>query len=345
MASSACASATCWRSCTSGRCRPSCANITSSCSRARCCRISRTCGTTATRTAGGRSACARNARSPPPPPSPPRPERSAIMAAPEVRRLKLWQGRVETEVEISGNGPPLVYLHGPWGLAPDRAFVARLAEVNRVYAPKHPGTSRGDPEAVHALDSWLDLVVYYGELLDRLELHSFALAGHSFGALMAAEIAAAAPKAVRRLVLIDPVGLWRDDLPVRNWMVLSEAERAPSLFADPQGEAAKRFFGTPDDPAERVDVLAQSLWSQACTGKFVWPVPDRGLKGAAHRIAAPTLIVWGDADRIIAPAYAQEFASRIAGARVALIDRAGHLPQLEQPDAVAKAVLGFLGGG
>jgi pimeloyl-ACP methyl ester carboxylesterase len=286
------------------------------------------------------------------------------MAAPEVRRLKLWQGRVETEVEISGNGPPLVYLHGPWGLAPDRAFVARLAQANRVYAPKHPGTSRGDPEAVHALDSWLDLVVYYGELLDRLELArdpekwepvfgkdhaqtrepSLALAGHSFGALMAAEIAAAAPRAVRRLVLIDPVGLWRDDLPVRNWMVLSEAERAPSLFADPEGAAAKRFFGTPDDPAERVDVLAQSLWSQACTGKFVWPVPDRGLKGRAHRIAAPTLIVWGDADRIIAPAYAQEFAARIAGARIALIDRAGHLPQLEQPDAVAKTVLGFLGG-
>jgi pimeloyl-ACP methyl ester carboxylesterase len=92
-------------------------------------------------------------------------------------------------------------------------------------------------------------------------------------------------------------------------------------------------------------VLAQSLWSQACTGKFVWPVPDRGLKGRAHRIAAPTLIVWGNADRIIAPAYAQEFAARIAGARIALIDRAGHLPQLEQPDAVAKAVLGFLGGG
>jgi len=286
------------------------------------------------------------------------------MAAPEVRRLKLWQGRVETEVEISGNGPPLVYLHGPWGLAPDRAFVARLAQANRVYAPKHPGTSRGDPEAVHALDSWLDLVVYYGELLDRLELardpekwepvfgkdhaqtrdSSFALAGHSFGALMAAEIAAAAPKSVRRLVLIDPVGLWRDDLPVKNWMVLSDGERAPSLFADPEGEAAKRFFGTPDDPAERIDVLAQSLWSQACTGKFVWPVPDRGLKGRTHRIAAPTLIVWGNADRIIAPAYAQEFASRIAGARVSLIDRAGHLPQLEQPDAVAKAVLGFLGG-
>ena len=153
------------------------------------------------------------------------------MAAPQVRRLKLWQDKVDTEVEISGKGPPLVYLHGPWGLAPDRDFVARLAAANKVYAPKHPGTSRGDPDAVHVLDSWLDLIVYYGELFDRLELSAPALVGHSFGALVAAEFAAAAPRSVGRLVLIDPVGLWRDDLPVKNWMVLSDSERRPSLFA------------------------------------------------------------------------------------------------------------------
>jgi pimeloyl-ACP methyl ester carboxylesterase len=266
------------------------------------------------------------------------------MAAPEVRRLRLWQGRIETEVEVAGSGPPLVYLHGPWGLGPDRAFVARLAGGNTVYAPKHPGTSRGDPESVHALEGWLDLMLYHGELLDQLKLSAPALVGHSFGALVAAEFAAASPKAVGRLVLIDPVGLWRDDLPVKNWMILNDKARRPSLFADPEGEAARRFFDVPSDPAERVDTLAQSIWAQACSGKFVWPIADRGFKNRAHRIAAPTLIVWGKADRIIAPAYAQEFAGRIAGARVELIDQAGHLPHLEQPETVAKAVRGFLAG-
>jgi pimeloyl-ACP methyl ester carboxylesterase len=153
------------------------------------------------------------------------------MAAPEVRRLTLWQDRIQTEVEIGGRGPPLVYLHGPWGLAPDRAFVASLAEANTVYAPKHPGTSRDDPEAVHALDNWFDLIVYYGELFDKLGLSAPALVGHSFGALVAAEFSATAPKSVGRLVLIDPVGLWRDDLPVKNWMILSDKARRPSLFA------------------------------------------------------------------------------------------------------------------
>ena len=266
------------------------------------------------------------------------------MTAPEVRRLRLWQGRIETEVEVAGSGPPLVYLHGPWGLGPDRAFVARLAGGNTVYAPKHPGTSRGDPESVHALEGWLDLMLYHGELLDQLKLSAPAVVGHSFGALVAAEFAAAAPKSVGRLVLIDPVGLWRDDLPVKNWMILNDKARRPSLFADPEGEAARRFFDVPSDPAERVDTLAQSIWAQACSGKFVWPIADRGLKNRAHRVAAPTLIVWGKADRIIAPAYAQEFAGRIAGARIELIDQAGHLPHLEQSEAVAKAVRGFLAG-
>jgi pimeloyl-ACP methyl ester carboxylesterase len=266
------------------------------------------------------------------------------MTIPEVRRLRLWQGRIQTEVEIGGNGPPLVYLHGPWGLAPDRAFIARLAESHTVHAPKHPGTSRGDPEAVHALDNWLDLVVYHGELFDRLALTAPAIVGHSFGGLVAAEIAAAAPKSVSRLVLIDPVGLWRDDLPVKNWMILSDTARGPSLFADPDGDAARRFFDVPADAAERVDTLAQSIWAQACTGKFVWPIADRGLGKRIHRIAAPTLVIWGTSDGIIAPAYAREFAGRIGGAKVELVEQAGHLPHLDQPDAVMNAVRGFLAG-
>ena len=228
------------------------------------------------------------------------------------------------------------------GTRPDRGFIARLAATHTVYAPRHPGTTSGNHDAVHALDSWLDLVVYYGELLDRLKLDAPALVGHSFGGLVAAEFAAAAPRAISRLVLIDPVGLWRDDLPVKNWLLLSDRERRPSLFADPEGEAANQFFSVPSDATARVDTLAQFIWAQACTGKFVWPVPDRGLKQRIHRIGAPTLVVWGEQDRIVAPAYAQEFANRITGARVETIGRAGHLPHLEQPEAVAKAVQGFL---
>jgi pimeloyl-ACP methyl ester carboxylesterase len=100
----------------------------------------------------------------------------------------------------------------------------------------------------------------------------------------------------------------------------------------------------PADPAARVDALAPFIWAQACTGKFVWPIADRGLRRRIHRIAAPTLIVWGESDRIAAPLYGKEFAALIRGARVEYIEKAGHLPHLEQPEATVNAVLNFLNG-
>jgi pimeloyl-ACP methyl ester carboxylesterase len=267
------------------------------------------------------------------------------MPALEPRTLRLWQGGIETRVEIGGAGPPLVYLHGPWGLVGDRDFLDLLAAHHRVHAPWHPGTSPGNPEAIHRIDDWLDLVVYCGELFDRLGLDRPALVGHSCGGMLACEIAAAMPERVNSLVLIDPLGLWREDRPVRNWMILPEEGRAAALFADPAGAAAARFFALPDDPAGRVAAQAAFVWAQACTGKFVWPIPDKGLNKRIHRIAAPTLVLSGDADAIIAPACADDFAQRIAGARVRVIAGAGHLPQVEQPHETARLVREFLAGG
>ena len=264
------------------------------------------------------------------------------MAPVEVRRIRLWQGKVETQIEISGDGPPLVFLHGPWGMRSDRDFLERLAPAHRIYAPSHPGTTPGDPDAIHQLDEWWDLVVYHGELFDRLGLDTAPLVGHSFGGMLACEIAAAMPGRATKLVLIDPLGLWRDALPVKNWMILPEDQRRGALLADPAGAAAERFFALPADPGARVEAQAAFIWSQACTGKFVWPIPDKGLKKRIHRIAVPTLIVWGNKDQVIASAYAQEFAQRIAGAHVELIDHAGHLPHLERPDEVARLVRDFL---
>jgi pimeloyl-ACP methyl ester carboxylesterase len=254
------------------------------------------------------------------------------MAAMPVRKLRLWQDKIETEVAILGDGPPLVFLHGAWGLRHDQEFLELLAQTHTVYAPKFPGTSSHDPDAVHQIDDWLDLIIYHGELLDRLALKHTVLVGHSFGGMLACEIAAAMPERVGKLVLIDPAGLYRDDIPVKNWMVLSPDELRAALFADPKSAHAQKFFSAPEDDAARIDAKVDFVWSQACTGKFIWPIPDQG----------PTLIVWGKADGIVAPVYVDEFARRIAHARVTLLDGAGHLPHFEQAQGVATLVGEFL---
>src|SRR5262249_57993554 len=119
---------------------------------------------------------------------------------------------------------------------------AALADGHTVYAPKFPGTTHGNPDAVHALDNWFGLIVYHGELFDRLELSAPVVVGHSFGGLLAAEFAASAPKSVGRLVLIDPVGLWRGDTPGNNWMIFSDKNRRPSPFSHRAGEGPPRLF-------------------------------------------------------------------------------------------------------
>jgi pimeloyl-ACP methyl ester carboxylesterase len=81
-----------------------------------------------------------------------------------------------------------------------------------------------------------------------------------------------------------------------------------------------------------------------CTAKFVWPVPDRGLERRLHRIAAPTLVIWGKDDALVSSVYAQEFGNRIKGARVEVLEGCGHVSQVERRDETLALVREFLGG-
>jgi pimeloyl-ACP methyl ester carboxylesterase len=103
------------------------------------------------------------------------------------------------------------------------------------------------------------------------------------------------------------------------------------------------MFTPPEDPDARIMARVGLQWAMGATGKFLWPIPDKGLKKRIHRVQAPTLIVWGKEDRLSPPVYAEEFARRIAGARVEMVDHAGHAPHLEQPEAVGRLIRDFLG--
>lgn len=258
------------------------------------------------------------------------------------QHVTVWQEKMTPHIKVAGSGPPVVFLHGAAGLAWDE-FLDTLAAHHTVYAPEHPGTTAGDPDSISHLDNLWDLVLYYYELLDELELQSVPIIGYSFGGMIAAELAATNPERVSKLILLSPIGLWLDEVPIQNWMIITPATDLPKyLFYDPSGPVAQKVLGMPEDPELLAQAQTQFFWSMACTGKFVWPIPDKGLKKRIHRIKAPTLIVWGKEDRLVSSVYAQEFASRIAGAQVELVDQAGHMPQLEQHPKVSELVQEFL---
>jgi pimeloyl-ACP methyl ester carboxylesterase len=255
--------------------------------------------------------------------------------------LSVWQDQVRIRVRSKGSGPAVVFFHGPWGLTWD-PFLDELAQSFTVHAPEHPGTSPGWPEDVHHLDGLWDLVLCYEELLDKLGLEGADFVGHSFGAMIACEMAAAYPRRVRRTVLIDPLGFWRDDAPVVNWMLLNPRELIGHIFRDPDGEAARRMSAPSEDEEALMMARVQLVWAMGATGKFIWPLPDKGLKKRIHRVKARTLLIWGKEDRLVPPVYAEEFVRRIASARVETVDQAGHAPHLEHPRGVARLVRSFL---
>jgi len=258
-----------------------------------------------------------------------------------TRSVAVWQERVPIRVRVEGAGPAVVFFHGPWGLTWG-PFLDALARQFTVYAPEHPGTTPGEPDAVQHVDTLWDLALCYDELLEALRLREVMCVGHSFGAMVACEVAALHPARVKRLVLIDPIGLWRDDAPVINWMLLGPTEMPAHVFQRPDGAAAQALFSVPDDPEQAALARTRLTWAMGATGKFIWPIPDKGLHKRIHRITAPTLLVWGAADRLVPRAYAQEFAGRLPDSRLEVVAGAGHAPHLEQPEATARAVGAFL---
>jgi pimeloyl-ACP methyl ester carboxylesterase len=266
------------------------------------------------------------------------------MVSTRVETVSVKHCDFEAKVKVGGNGPPVVYLHTAGGPFWD-GFLDVLAEEHTVYAPDHPGTGDTDRDSIYGVDTLWDLILIYDELLASLGLSSVPVVGSSFGGMMACELAAHKPERVSKMVLLDPIGLWRDDAPVAPYMLMTPEELASTLFHNLDAKPVQEFLTMPTDPKELGIRIAESIWALGTTGKFVWPIPDKGLKKRIHRITAPTLIIWGRHDKLISSVYAQEFADRIVGARVEIIEEAGHVPQWEALEKVGPLVTGFLDAG
>jgi pimeloyl-ACP methyl ester carboxylesterase len=145
---------------------------------------------------------------------------------------------------------------------------------------------------------------------------------------------------VERLVLLAPIGLWLDEHPIPDISGLPPEQLPGLVLADPDGPMAAMLPAP--DPTDPESMLA-AVNNMTSILQFIWPLPDKGLHKRLYRIKAPTLLVWGAQDRLVDPAYGPAFAAAINEARLELIDGAGHLPQLEQPDRLRAAVAAFLG--
>jgi pimeloyl-ACP methyl ester carboxylesterase len=255
------------------------------------------------------------------------------------RIVAIRDGAVAFRVLSAGRGAPVVYFHSFHDREPFPPFLERLAAGHTLYAPLHPGAAGST--GVEMLDDLFDLTLAYDELLSALGLDSAHLVGHFFGAMVAAEIAAVFPRRASRLVLISPLGLWRDDAPSADVVTSPQEDLVHALWADPGSDAARRWAAEPADEDANAAAQIESVQRRAAMAKFVWPIPDKGLGKRLHRISAPTLVLWGEGDRVNPLPYAEEWHRRIKGAALSVL-RGGHMALHETPDVVASAVEEFL---
>lgn len=259
----------------------------------------------------------------------------------ETRTVSVWSDRIELTFRIFGQGPDLLYLHPAAGLGYS-PFLAELATQFRVHAPHFPGTDPERPREVHKIGDLWDLVLIYEEAVRAVGLKQPLVIGESFGGMLALELAAHFPGLFSRLSLLAPVGIWREDIPVTNWIAAPPEAMPAMLFADPTGPAAQAIFTPPEDPEVAVKQTAALVWSIGATGKFLWPLPEKGLEKRLHRVSAPVQLIWGEEDRLIPVAYADLFAGVISGAEVVRLPDTGHALSFESGAAVIKAALPFL---
>jgi len=244
--------------------------------------------------------------------------------------MTLEVGPATVHVAKAGQGEPLLYLHGAFGYGGWPEALDSLSERFTVYAPLHPGF--GESEGIEHID----------DLLDALGLERPHVVGHFFGAMIAAEMAAIAGHRIDRLVLASPAGLWLDDEPGVDYFATPPNELRSLLFQDSDSEIARSTLPEPDSDEDIAVQKIERLRSLAAVAKFLWPIPDKGLKKRLHRIGRPTLVVVAEHDRLVPPAYGEEFAGRIDGSRLRILQDAGHLFPLEKPAEFAALVADFL---
>ena len=214
--------------------------------------------------------------------------------------VRLPSGRV-WRVFGGGTGAPLLWLHGPRGVAPADPLLDRLAAQHRIVAPLTPGFD--DLEQLAEIDTIHELALDYDDLLRGLKLPTLPIVGHSFGAMIAAELAAHFPDRAARLVLIAPVGLWNDAYPVADLFARPVGEMDLILWHDDAARDAYTKAAAAGAAGEsEVEQMLGLTRNLTALTKFIWPIPDKGLRRRLKRIAAPTLVVFGAEDAIRARA-------------------------------------------
>lgn len=236
-----------------------------------------------------------------------------------------------------GSGPPLLFLHGANGLPQWLPFFEALSAKFDVLVPEHPGYGTSDnPPWVRNIG---DLAMYYLDFLDGLGTDKVHLVGQSLGGWAAAEVAVRNCTRLASLTLLAPAGLRVKGVLSGDNFIWSPEEAVRNLYHDQS--IADRLLAMPmsDDDAD------VALTNRYATAKFGWEPRwhNPALARWLHRISVPTLVVWGENDKLFPKDYAAAWGNGVPNCKVEIVPECGHVPAIEKPDVTSKMVLAHVG--
>lgn len=236
----------------------------------------------------------------------------------------------------AGRGRPVLVLHHETGTLDRLPFYDSLASKYDVLVPHHPGYSRS------ARPDWMrsvrDIAVVYRGLLSELKVSNAALVGLGFGGWIAAEMASMAPADLAKLVLVGAMGIKPPQGDILDLAITGYMDYARAGFHDQK--AFDRVYGAepPTDQLEMWDICREMSF------RIAWKpyMYSQTLPHLLRSVHVPSLVVWGDHDRVVPQSAAGAYAKALPNAKLEIVKDCGHCVDMEQPDALAKLVTNFI---
>jgi pimeloyl-ACP methyl ester carboxylesterase len=238
------------------------------------------------------------------------------------------------EMKRAGAGRPMLVLHGAGGSPRFLPAMQKLAEQFEVFIPQAPGF--GGTPAPAWLETIADLANFYLEFLEQFDLRGVHLVGLSLGGWTAAELAVRNASRLASLTLMDAPGIAVPGIEPRDPSTVSEEQNTRDTYFDPklaEDARARTAAGNAAVHEANRQLVKKLAWRHRNH--------DPQLQRWLARIRIPTHVIWGAQDRLFPPIYGETWAKAIAGARLTLVPRCGHLPIQEQPEIFAAKVAEF----
>jgi pimeloyl-ACP methyl ester carboxylesterase len=245
---------------------------------------------------------------------------------------------IDLEILRCGAGHPILLLHGFQTVDPEARFLELLGRHGEIIAPSAPGF--GHSPRPKDFDTVYDLMHLYLAMLDGVPARKVSLIGLSFGGWLAAEIAVACSHRLDKLVLVDPVGIKVSGPDTPD--ILDIFNRSPDEVRQNSWHEPERC--APDFNAMSDAALVTYARNREALCLYAWQpyMYNPQLPRWLGRIKLPTLLLWGESDGIVTPDYGRAYSRLIPGSRFELIERAGHHPEIEQPETFVERVARFL---